>query len=164
MTHLSPWVKVPLAVFCLLLTVSLGCAGLGRTLEPPRIQLAHVEVKEIKAFESVFEIELRVFNTNDVAIKVKGIDCDVTLNEKKFATGVARIEKEIPAFGTNTFPITVYSSLVDMVRGVVGLQKGEKLTFKVAGQVRLGGGAFVPSRVPFKTEAELSVEGLSEPR
>jgi LEA14-like dessication related protein len=99
-----------------------------------------------------------------VAIKVKGIDCDVTLNEKKFATGVARIEKEIPAFGTNTFPITVYSSLVDMVRGVVGLQKGEKLTFKVAGQVRLGGGAFVPSRVPFKTEAELSVEGLSEPR
>jgi LEA14-like dessication related protein len=156
--------QVPLAVFCLLLTVFLGCAGLGRTLEPPRIHLAHVEVKEIKAFESVFEIQLRVFNTNDVAIKVKGIDCDVTLNEKKFATGVAKIEKEIPAFGTNTFPITVYSSLVDMVRGVVGFQKNEKLTFKVAGRVRLGGGFFVPSTVPFKTEAELSVEGLSEPK
>jgi LEA14-like dessication related protein len=164
MAHTSRLFRVPLAVLCLLLSVFLGCAGLGRTLEPPRIRLAHVEVKEMKAFESVFEIQLRVFNTNDVAIEVKGIDCDVTLNDKKFATGVAKIERDIPAFGTNTVPITVYSSLVDLVRGVVGLQHAEKLKFRVAGHVRLGGGLFVPSMVPFKTEATLSIEGLSEPR
>jgi LEA14-like dessication related protein len=164
MAYRSPSFKVCLAVLCLLLPAFLGCAGLGKTLEPPRISLAHVEVKEIKAFETVFEIELRVFNTNDVAIKVQGIDCDVTLNEKNFATGVAKIEKEIPAFGTTTFPITVYSSLVEMVRGVIGLQGKEKLNFKVAGRVRLGNGVFVPSTVPFKTEAELSLEGLSEPK
>ena len=51
-----------------------------------------------------------------------------------------------------------------MVRGVAGLQEKEKLTFKVAGRVRLGGGFFVPSKVSFKTEAELSVEGLSKPK
>lgn len=164
MAYSSPSFQVSLAALCLWVTVFLGCAGLGKTLEPPRISLAHVEVKEIKPFESVFEIELRVFNTNDVAIKVQGIDCDVTLNEKNFATGVAKIEKEIPAFGTTTFPITVYSSLVNMVRGIIGLQGKEKLKFKVVGQVRLGNGVLVPSKVPFKTEAELSLEGLSEPK
>jgi LEA14-like dessication related protein len=149
---------------CLFLTAFLGCAGLGKTLEPPRIRLAHVQVREIKAFESVFEIQLRVFNTNDTAINVQGIDCDVTLNGKTFATGVAKIETVIPAFGTNTVPVTVYSSLVDMVRGIVGLQQKEKLKFGVVGRVRLGNGVLVPSVVPFKTEAELSIEGLSEPR
>jgi LEA14-like dessication related protein len=164
MARTSRFFQVFFAILCLWLSVFPGCAGLGRTLEPPRIRLAHVDVKEIKAFESVFEIQLRVFNTNDVAIEVKGIDCDVTVNEKKFATGVAKIEREIPAFGTNTFPITVYSSLVDLVRGAVGLRQEEKLKFKVAGHVRLGGGLFVPSMVPFKTAATLSIEGLSEPR
>jgi LEA14-like dessication related protein len=141
-----------------------GCAGLGKTLESPRITLANVRLQEIKAFETTLRIELRVFNTNDVPIRVKGIDCDIALNGKNFATGVAKTDKEIPAYGTATVPITVYSSLVDMVKGVIGLQKKDKLMFKVAGRVRLANGFMVPSVIPFKTEAELSLEGISKPR
>jgi len=139
-----------------------GCAGVGKTLEPPRVTLANIQVEEVKAFETVFQIELRVFNTNDIAIEIKGIDCELELNDRKFASGVSKVEKTIPSYGTDTVPITLYSSVLDMVRGVLNLPGKEKLKYKVSGRVRLGGGPLVPSVVPFKSEGEFSLEGLND--
>ena len=139
-----------------------GCAGVGKTLEPPRVTLANIQVEEVKAFETVFQIELRVFNTNDIAIEIKGIDCELELNDRKFASGVSKVGKEIPSYGTDTVPITLYSSVLDMVRGVLNLPGKEKLKYKVSGRVRLGGGPLVPSVVPFESEGEFSLEGLND--
>ncbi len=140
-----------------------GCAGVGKRLEPPRVTLANIRVEEVKAFETVFQIELRVFNTNEVPITIKGVDCDLELNGRKFASGVSKVEKEIPSYGTDTLPIKLYSSVLDMFRGVLSLPGKETLTYMVKGRVRLGGGPLVPSVVPFKSEGELSLEGLNPP-
>ena len=139
-----------------------GCAGVGKTLEPPRVTLANIQVKEVKAFETVFQIELRVFNTNDIPIEIKGIDCELELNGRKFASGVSKVEKEIPSYGTDTVPITLYSSVLEMVRGVLNLPGKEKLQYEISGRVRLGGGPLVPSVVPFKSEGAFSLEGLND--
>ena len=139
-----------------------GCAGLGKTLEPPRVSLANIQLEEVKAFETLFQIELRVFNTNEIPIEIKGIDCELELNGRKFASGVSKVEKEIPSYGTDTVPITLYSSVLDMVRGVLNLPGKEKLQYKVSGHVRLGGGPLVPSVVPFKSEGEFALEGISD--
>ncbi len=137
-----------------------GCAGLGKSLEPPRINLSNVQFQESKALETVLQIELRVFNTNDVPIKVRGLDCDLELNGRSFAKGVSNVDKEIPAFGTTTVPVTLYSSVVDLFRGMVGLQKTEKLKFGVSGRLHLEGGYLLPTVIPFKAEEELALEGL----
>jgi LEA14-like dessication related protein len=139
-----------------------GCAGLGKSLEPPRINLSNVQFQESKALETVLQIELRVFNTNDVPIKVRGLDCDLELNGKSFAKGVSNVDKEIPAFGTTTVPVTLYSSVVDLFRGIIGLQKKEKLKFGVSGRVHLEGGFLMPSVIPFRAEEELTLEGLDQ--
>jgi LEA14-like dessication related protein len=49
-----------------------GCTGVGKRLEPPRISLANIQVQEFTGFETVFQIKLRVFNSNDVDLNVKG--------------------------------------------------------------------------------------------
>lgn len=139
-----------------------GCAGLGKSLEPPRINLSNVQFQESKGLETVLQIELRVFNTNDVPIKVRGLDCDLELNGRSFAKGVSSVDKEIPAFGTTTVPVTLYSSVVDLFRGMVGLQKKEKLKFGVSGRLHLEGGYLLPSVIPFKAEEELALEGLDK--
>lgn len=139
-----------------------GCAGFGKTLEPPRVTLANIQVEEVKAFETVFHIELRVFNTNDIDIEIKGIDCELEVNDRKLASGVSKVGKEIPSYGTDIIPITLYSSVLDMVRGVLDLPGKEKLKYKVSGRVRLGGGPLVPSVVPFESEGEFSLEGLND--
>jgi len=151
---------------CVLVSLFLlaGCAGVGKTLEPPRINLSNVQFQESKALETVLQIELRVFNTNEVPIKVKGLDCDLELNGKSFAKGVSSVDKEIPAFGTTIVPVTLYSSVVDIFRGIMGLHKKEKLKFGVSGRLHLEGGFLMPSTFPFKAEEELALEGLDKRR
>ena len=140
-----------------------GCAGPGKRLEPPRVKIANIQVKELKAFESVFQIELRVINPNDVAIDVKGIDCELEIDDKHLASGVSKTATNIPAFGTDTITVDVYSSVVDIVKSVIGLHGKEKLKYKIKGRVHLGGGLLVPSTIPFKSEGELSLQGITDP-
>ncbi len=66
-----------------------GCAGLGKPLEPPRVSLADIRVEDFTGFETVFQIQLRVINTNDVDLKVKGIEAELEINGQSFAAGVS---------------------------------------------------------------------------
>jgi LEA14-like dessication related protein len=159
-----PAFSIPRITVLILILLPVGCAGLGKTLDPPRINLANVQFQESKALETVLLIDLRVFNTNDVPIRVKGLDCDLELNGKSFATGVSNVDREIPAFGTTTVPVTVYSSVVDLFRGILSLQSKEKLKFSVSGRLRMEGGFLMPEVIPFKAEEELALEGLEKRR
>ena len=139
-----------------------GCAGMGIGLEPPRVQVADIRVQEIKALESVFQIQLRVLNPNDVAFEVSGLDCELEVNGKRFATGVSDVKTQIPAYGTTTIPVMVYSSVVDVVRGVLGLQGTEALNYKLKGRIRVKSDTFGATHVPFESEGELSLKGLGQ--
>ena len=77
-----------------------GCAGLGKPLEPPRVSLANIRVEDFTGFETVFQIQLRVINTNDVDLKVKGIEAELEINGQSFAAGVSNTPVKIPSFGT----------------------------------------------------------------
>jgi LEA14-like dessication related protein len=150
------------AAACLLLMV--GCAGLGKTLEAPRVSLADVRLQEIKGLENIVQIDLRVFNSNDIPLTVRAIDCELTMNGKRLATGISRVEQEIPAYGTAVIPVTLYSSVADLLRGVMGLQNKEKVKFGLTGKLRVEGGAWMPSAIPFNAESELSLDGLNKSR
>lgn len=146
----------------LLLFVLSGCAGFGKRLESPRITLANIKVQETKILETVFQIEIRVFNTNEVALEIKGIECDIELNGKHFATGVSKTETTIPSYETALITMTMYSSILDIVMGLKGLSNTVKLKYNIAGKLRLGKGA-VPTVIPFKSHGELPLGGLSVP-
>jgi LEA14-like dessication related protein len=139
-----------------------GCAGWGKRLESPRITLANFNVQEIKIFESVFTIEMRVFNTNDIPMEIKGLNCDLELNGKRLATGVANVKINIPSYETALIPMTLYSSVLDVVRVLRGLAKTEKLEYKLTGRLRLGEGT-MPSTIPFKSIGELPLQEFVVP-
>jgi len=142
--------------------ILLGCAGLGQRLESPRITLASIKIQEVTVFESIFQIEIRLFNTNEAPLDIKGIDCDLELNGRRFATGVSKAQTKIPSYETALIPITIYSSVIDVVMGLRGLSKTEKLKYKITGRLRLGKGA-MPSTIPFKSQGELPLNVLSVP-
>ena len=138
-----------------------ACAGPGKRLDPPRLSLANIQVKEVKGFETVLEIELRIFNTNDVPIEIKGIDCELELGGKHLASGVSDKMTKIPSYGTATVPVVVYSSVLDMVKSALGLPDKEKLEYRIKGRLRIGAG-LVPPVIPFDYRGELSLEGITE--
>jgi LEA14-like dessication related protein len=135
---------------------------LGRRLEVPRITLSNFSVQEIKIFESVFKIEMRVFNTNDIPLEIKGINCDLELNGKRLATGVTNVKIDIPSYETGVVPMTLYSSALDVIRVLRGLAKTEKLQYTLTGRIRLGKGA-IPSTIPFKSTGELPLQKFVVP-
>jgi LEA14-like dessication related protein len=134
-----------------------ACAGVGKHLEPPRISLARIQVQEFTGFEAVFQIQLRVFNTNDMDLNVKGIEADLEINGKPFATGVSRAAVKIPSFGTELVPVTVYSSVVDIVKGIHGLQKAEQLKYRLKGRLRVSGDNLMSTTLPFESEGQVTL-------
>lgn len=148
--------------FIVILLILSGCAGWGKRLETPRITLSNFNVQEIKIFESVFTIEMRVYNTNDTPMEIKGLNCDLELNGKRLATGVANVKVNIPSYETAVIPMTLYSSVLDVVRVLRGLAKTEKLEYKLTGHLRLGKGA-MPSTIPFKSTGELPLQEFVVP-
>ena len=153
-----------LAVLLLMAAGFYGCAGLGKTLESPRIHLANVSVQEFKALETVFDLQLRIFNTNDTPLRIKALDCDLEVNGSRLATGVTDTEATIPALGTGLVDVTVYASSLQMVRRIVdGLkdaQNGESpgtLNYELSGHLHLKGWA-LPARIPFSDTGTVSLD------
>jgi LEA14-like dessication related protein len=146
----------------LILPVLTGCAGFGQQLESPPIKLANIQVKAISVFETVFQIQMRVLNTNDTALEIKGLECELELNDKPFAVGVSNSEVKIPSYGTEIVPVLVYSSVIDMLKGVQGLQNNDQIKYRLKGKLRLGGRAF-PTVLPFQSEGTVPLGDLVRP-
>jgi LEA14-like dessication related protein len=150
----------PMFVLALLIVpvIIIGCAKPGRRLEPPRVNLAHIQVQEIKLFETVLKIELRVFNTNEVALNVNGIDCKLELNGEKVASGVSDTKTKIPAFGSALVPMMLYSSFIDFFQGVMKSRGTKEMKYTVKGRVHMTGGFLLPPMVPFETKGAIPID------
>jgi LEA14-like dessication related protein len=161
MIPLRQYISLSSGIMVILLILS-GCAGWGKRLESPRITLSNFNVKEIKIFESVFTIEMRVFNTNDTPLEIKGLNFDLEHNGKQLATGVANVKINIPSYETAIIPMTLYSSVLGVVKVLRSLAKTENLEYKLTGRLRLGGGA-MPSTISFKSTGELPLKEFVVP-
>jgi LEA14-like dessication related protein len=157
--------EIGAALFILLLLA--GCAGLGKPLKAPEIRFAGIQVEKIDLFETVMQLKLRVLNGNDVALDLKGLECELALNDKAVASGVSGTRVTIPAFGSDTVSVTVYSSVLNIASSIMRFAQKEAagkgappLNYRLKGRLHLEGGALVPTILPFDATGELSVEQL----
>jgi len=149
------------AIFVAYLILS-GCAGVGKQLDPPRISLANIQVQEVTGLETAFQIQLRVFNANDVDLNVKGIKAELEINGQTFATGVSNTPVDIPSYGTELVTITVYSSVIKMFRSVYGLKDSEELKYRLNGKLRVSGNSMLPTTLPFESEGQVTLKPFKD--
>ena len=147
----------------ILLLFIIGCAGVGQRLEPPRVKMANIRLEEFSILETIFEVQLRVFNTNDTALQIRGVECELSLNGKEFAIGVSESDVEVPSYGTALLPLRVYSSVFDIIKSAAGLQNQDQLNYHIKGKLRLGGTSF-PSVLPFESEVQISLPDIPKLR
>ncbi|MBM9615957.1 LEA type 2 family protein [Desulfobulbus rhabdoformis] len=153
-----------LAIFCLT-----GCSGLYGLKEDPKISLADIRIQEVKALEGIFLIKLRILNPNDVAIDLRGVNCDLEINKRHFASGVGDSSQTVPAYGTAIIPVEVYASVLDLISSVSDLMhsagklpsKDHPLPYTLRGFVRVGLHGF-SKEIPFTSTGELSLKGLNK--
>lgn len=150
---------------CLVLLLTLaGCAGLTG-LEKPAISLADIQVVEMKTLETTFLVELRVTNPNPDPLTVQGLNCDLELEGKQFASGAQQVEQTIPAYGSTLVEMEVYASVIDMFSSVLGVlqqvnepgeRSGKPIGYRLKGKVRVKSGGFAHT-LPFISAGELKL-------
>ncbi len=158
-----------LVMSCCILLLQVGCAGLGKFPEQPKVSIADIQVRETKNMEAAFLVQLRVVNPNEASIDVKGINCDLEIDGEHFATGVANDPQIIPGFGTALVPVTVYASYLNMVSSVFKIIQGgnlqneaQPLQYKITGDIRGGVSGFAHV-IPFENSGSLSLGDLMAP-
>lgn len=152
---------------CVLLCLS-GCAGMHGLKEDPKVSIADVRIQQVKALEGIFVIKLRILNPNDVALDLRGINCDLEINKRHFASGIGDSNQSVPPFGTTIVPVQVYASVLDVISSVADLMhsagkipsKDKPLPYTLKGTVRVGIHGF-SKEIPFNSSGELSLKGLN---
>ena len=152
-----------------LISVAMGCATMGG-LETPHIQLAGIRLQEMKGFENVFQVDLRVVNPNSVALPIRGVELDLALDGRHIAKGVANPQKEIAAYSSEIVPITLYASMIGMLdiaqRIWRGVQQGDamadKWNYAVNGHLRLGESEWL-NKIPFNSKGQIDLKELTAP-
>lgn len=142
-----------------------GCTGLGQSLQAPDIRLAGLLVEEVDLFETALQLKLRVINGNDIPLVLKGIQCELKLNDKSVATGVSRAPVTIPALGSDTVSVKVYSSMFNIASSFFRMAQKETaktgnpdFTYQLSGRIHLETSGLTPSTIPFKTTGKISLE------
>ena len=130
----SRWCLIAL-VFLLL-----GCAGLYQSMERPRINIANVMPREIKLFEQVFDLELRIQNPNDTPLEINGLAFELELNDKRFATGVSNQSLVIDRLSSDVIHVQAITTLVGFLRQVAEYQqtKDPRVTYRIKGSIYSG--------------------------
>ena len=157
-------ITVGMAIWLLVTLVLTGCAGVGKSLEQPRINLANIKVEEMTGLETAFLVQLRVFNTNETDLNVSGIECDLDINDQRFATGVSKTDVTIPSYGSELVSVTVYTSVLSMVRSMMSLPHHQELSYRLKGKLRINDESMLLPTLPFKSEGKVSLEDITPPK
>jgi LEA14-like dessication related protein len=144
--------------FCLLILGSslIGCSGLFRTIEPPRINIVNVTPKDIKLFEQIFDLELRVQNPNEAALPIHGLAFELEINDRRFATGVSNENVTVDGFSSQVIHVQAVTSSWGILQQIAQLQRtGTPLaTYRIKGAIYSGS----PSvKLPFDDSGELKM-------
>ncbi len=137
-----------------------GCASLGTGLEPPRISLADIKILQSSGLETAFLVQLRVVNPNDMVLDVQAVTLDLEINDTPFASGASPTSVSIPAFGSELLSLHAYSSVIHMVRSLIGVHQIGQLTYRASGRLRLGG--MLPPLVPFDASGTFDFSELTK--
>ncbi len=144
--------------FCLLLMAVLlsACAGLYPRPDPPNVTLAGLRVVEMGLFEQRYRLRLRIQNPNAFALPIRGMDYELTLNDREFARGVSRQYVTVPAFGEEVLEVDVISNLGELIEQLQDLGAGRvyTLSYGLSGGISLANRAI---KIPFDYQGEIAL-------
>ena len=143
---------------CLLIPFSslAGCSRLFCALERPRINIANITAQEVKLFEQVFDLELRVQNPNDLSLEINGFAFELEVNGKRFATGVSNQNVTVNRFSSAVIHVEAITTLWGFLRQIAEYQQTQTphVTYRLTGSIYSGS----PSvKLPFDDSGEFNV-------
>ena len=149
--------RIALSLCLVILGFSLvDCTWMQSSMERPRINIANIMPREIKLFEQVFDLELRIQNPNDTPLAVNGMAFELELNDKRFATGVSNQDLVIDRLSSDVVHVEAITTLVGFLRQVAEYQqtKDPRVTYRIKGSIYSGSPGI---KLPFDDSGEIKI-------
>jgi LEA14-like dessication related protein len=154
----GPGIKWVAYALCLLIAFSslAGCSGLFRALERPRINIANIRAREVKVFEQVFDLELRIQNPNDSPLEINGLAFEMEINDKRFATGVSNQNLTVDRLSSAVIHVEAITTLWGVLHQIAEYQQTQmpRVTYRINGSIYSGSPSI---RLPFDDRGEFKV-------
>ncbi|ORU94188.1 MAG: Water stress and hypersensitive response domain-containing protein [Cycloclasticus sp. symbiont of Bathymodiolus heckerae] len=151
--------KIPfLFSICFLLS---ACAGITYHAEPPQVSISNIQLVEAQLFEQRYELTLRVQNTNDFPLFIKGLSYQLHINGSKFAHGVSKQSIDVLPYEEQMLTVTLISNTLGLIKHLKSLNN-KALNFRLTGHVSHGTVANPISlyNLPFEKSGTLDLSGL----
>ena len=135
-----------------------GCAW--QRTDPPRVMLVGVEPVASEGLEARMQLTLRLQNPNDTPIEYNGIDVQLDVQDRSFATGVSNQSGTVPAFGEAVISVPVTVSVLGIAGQLMSLLGGkavDKITYAMHGKLSTA----TSGALRFKSQGELNVADLT---
>ncbi len=142
----------------ILLAITLAaCAGIRPA--PPEVQLSALEITDISLSHANFLATLRLYNPNGVALDIEGVKFTLFLNNIRIANGQTAKPLTLPAEESGLAAIRLSSSFLDLLQLTRELQNRSDITFRIAGEVKVGGYGLFGAAIPIEREGTLPLSG-----
>jgi LEA14-like dessication related protein len=150
--------------FFVLLSLTLtACAGITYHAEPPQISINNIQLVDAQLLEQRYELTLRIQNTNDFPLFIKGLSYQLHINGSKFAHGVSKQTLDILPYEEQLLTVSLVSNTLGIINQLQALSTTNKtLHFRLTGHVSHGTIANTISlyNLPFEKEGTLDFSGL----
>jgi len=130
-----------------------GCAALLPKLEAPQLTITDVALQGGNAQQQQLRLTLHVVNPNARDIVIRGIECHLELEGKRFAEGATDAAFVLPSLGETDFNLNVTADLDNALELLAGGLMHRAVNYRLYGQVHLGSG--LVRHVPFDQKGRL---------
>ncbi|MFZ5557832.1 MAG: LEA type 2 family protein [Pseudomonadota bacterium] len=133
-----------------------GCAALPGGLEPPRVTISAMEMRDATLFEQVYAIQLRLQNPNNRDLAIQGLSFELEINDASFASGGSAEAVVIPRLGSGIVRVEAVSGPGSILQQLMKLQRSppKPVSYRISGAAYVGPGGW---RLPFEDRGEFAL-------
>jgi LEA14-like dessication related protein len=152
-----PFLKAPASTLNLAAVVLLlsACASLTQDWKSPEVQLRSVTPERIGLAGQTLRVGLDIHNPNDRTLPIKAMTYKLSLEGTQVAEGGGKLERQIPAGGTESVEVSVVSNAAAALGLLPTLAlKSEPIGYRISGTVTVAGVLPIPYRYSGKVDPQ----------
>lgn len=126
--------------------------------EPQFLRIDNIEVIEIKNQEALLNADAYFYNPNDVKMKLKKVEVDVIVEDKKVGKINHKLKTKIPARSEFKIPLDATFNLgeIGLLNSIISILNGKKVKVHYSGYITVSIHGF-SSRVPVEFDDEVRI-------
>src|SRR5690348_4994693 len=136
-----------------------ACAS-TEAIDPPSVQLTNITLGQPGLLAQEILLDLRVSNSNDIDIPLRGLTLQIDINGRHFAEGLSDEHITLPRLSFTNVEVKANVDTLSVLRQLFALALNDRITYRLSGFAYVGG-ALDRRRVPYERSGELSLRSLA---